>query len=278
MLRPLFALALCLLSLPVWADIPRPTSVEQTLALMLERLTPDFPDAAINWSDRNIALDAEGTLILNPDNIHAVLQTIDDGAAREAELEGFLATVTASIDDDPFDDGLPLDRVFPVVRHQSLATFEGSEDLFVERAIGDLIVTYVIDYPDRVAYLTRTAMADAGVTEQVLATEATRNMALKQSHTEFRGGNGIYMAVIDGFYESSLLLDEALWADLAAQLGDDLIIAVPNRDILLLTTASDTAAVTFLDEIRAESLATGSHPLSEFSYFWRNGALSLRGQ
>jgi len=61
------------LGLPAFADIERPTTLNDRLGLLLERLLPEFPDAVLNSVDRNITLDKDGDTTINPDNIHAVL-------------------------------------------------------------------------------------------------------------------------------------------------------------------------------------------------------------
>jgi len=97
-----------------------------------------------------------------------------------------------------------------------------------------MILTYAIDYPDRVAYVTRTGLDDAGISAQTLTTAAARNMDAKMQQVRFEGNGSVYFAALDGFYESSLILDDVLWADLSQQLGDDLVISVAARDLIVL--------------------------------------------
>ncbi|MCF2872450.1 hypothetical protein L0664_15350 [Octadecabacter sp. G9-8] len=71
--------ALCL-SGAALADIEKPASLNDTLDLLLDRILPTFPQAQVNRTDRNITLDPADGSIVNPDNIHAVLQSAQDGA------------------------------------------------------------------------------------------------------------------------------------------------------------------------------------------------------
>jgi uncharacterized protein YtpQ (UPF0354 family) len=266
-------LALCLFAAPAWADIPKPETLDQTLALMLPRVVEAFPEARIDWTARNIDL-GDGGSVLNPDNIHAVLRTIEDGAEREAELDRFIATMVTALQDVPADDGLPLDRVYTVVRHESWATLAGSEDLLWEPFVGDMIRVFAIDYPDRVSYVTQTLLAEEDANLEDLRWAAQQNMIAKGQNAQFQSDGTIIFAVLDGFYESSLIMDERLLADIALQLQSDLVIAVPARDLFVFAPSTDAAGLARLREILTDVSANAPHQLSEHLYLWSGGTLS----
>ena len=104
-MRTVFISFMCALwlGLPAFADIERPTTLNDTLGLLLERLLPEFPDAVLNSVDRNITLDKDGDATINHDDIHAVLQTTPDGAEREAALENFVAAMTDAMNEPARD-------------------------------------------------------------------------------------------------------------------------------------------------------------------------------
>ena len=134
------------------AQIPKPENIDQTLDLMLDQLLADFPDAAINTDAQNINLDADGQMVMNPDNLHAVLRTIDDAVAREAELERFVATTVTSLTQAPVTDQVLLEQVYPVLRHERFITAGqgGTANAVMPYAqpfLGDMVLVYAIDYP-----------------------------------------------------------------------------------------------------------------------------------
>lgn len=281
-MRSLLLSLICVLCLngPALADIERPATLNDTLSLLLERLKPASPEARLNPADRNITLDRAGATIVNPDNIHAVLQSSRDGAEREAALENFVDAMTDAMNEparDPAD--LPLDRVFPVLRHASFAQSTGDggvapsagNGLYYEPYIGDMILVYAIDYPDRVAYVTRANLRDADVYPSQMNDAAWRNFAAKRAALEFQGNGTTFMAVIDGFYESTLVLDSELWASVAQQMNDDIVMIVPARDLIIVAPASNTAEVAFLSTMRTDVINTGTHQLSELMYIWQGG-------
>lgn len=281
-MRSLLLCLLCALCLsgPVLSDIDRPDTVEDTLSLLLDRLEPTFPDARVNAADRNIVLDAQGEQIVNPDNIHAVLQTTQGGAEREEALDFFVATMTSALLEPPRDTAtLPLDQVFPVLRHRSFArttgdggvTLSGDNALYFEPYLGDMILVYAIDYPDRVAYVTRADLSDAGVEVDAMKAAAWDNFGEKRTIARFEGNGVSFMAIVDGFYESSMMLDDELWNSVSARWNDDIVMIVPARDLLIVAPLGETAEVAFLDQIKVDVLATGTHQLSDLTYLWRDG-------
>lgn len=270
-MRALLVTLVLFIATTAHADIPRPSSLDQTLDLMLERILPTHPDAQINRTESNITLDPDGGTIINPDNIHAVLRTTEDGREREAALDGFIATMIAAMD-EPALDGLPLDQVYPVVRHMSFAQASGATELYFEPFIGDMVKVYAIDYPDRVAYVTDTNLTDAGITIDAVQEAAFANLATKLAQTQILNNGPGYMVITDGFYESSMLLDDALWADIAGQLNDDIVMIVPSRDVVVFGAVSDPDIIDFLSFSLQDALANGTHPLSELMYIWRDGS------
>ncbi len=261
----------------VLADLPKPANVGETLDLMLDYLRPDFPDAKINTAEQNITLDADGQMVLNPDNLHAILQTTDDGAEREAQFNAFLGTVVTSLNQSPATEGVPLDRVYPVLRHKSFAQASNGDVgngavPYAQPFIGDMVLVYAIDYPDHVAYVTQSHLDDAQVTLTQLQQAADLNLSLKLDETQFQQQNGSFMVITDGFYESSMVLDSALWADIARQLGDDLVMIVPARDLVVFAPASNAEAIGFLETARDNILNGGTHQLSGLMYLWQGGA------
>ncbi|MCF2872449.1 DUF1444 family protein [Octadecabacter sp. G9-8] len=178
---------------------------------------------------------------------------------------------------DPGD--LPLDRLFPVLRHASFAQStgdggiipSGDNGLYFEPYIGDMILVYAIDYPDRVAYVTRANLRDANVRTSQMEDAAWKNFQAKRDIVEFQGNGVSFMAVIDGFYESSLVLDSELWVSVAQQMEDDIVMIVPARDLIIVAPASNTAEVAFLRSVRTDILENGTHQLSDLMYIWRDG-------
>lgn len=281
-MRTVFISFMCALwlGLPAFADIERPTTLNDTLGLLLERLLPEFPDAVLNSVDRNITLDKDGDTTINPDNIHAVLQTTPDGAEREAALENFVAAMTDAMNEPARDTSqLPLGRIYPVLRHASFA--DGAADggnaalrdggLYFERYAGDMILVYAIDYPDRVAYLTRQDLRDADVYPAQMTEAAFANLAEKTDIARFEGNGVSFMVVVDGFYESSMVLNDAMWASVSERLDDEIVMIVPSRDVLVIAPRRETAEVDFLDSVRQDVLTNGTHQLSDLMYVWRDG-------
>jgi len=256
---------------PVVADIAKPATVSDTLDLMLERLLPAFPDAYIDPINQNIVMGADTDAVMNPDNLHSVLRNIDNGADREASLDGFITTMITAFSTDPIEGAIPLDIIYPVVRHESFAEGIASVKLHFEPFMGDMILVYAIDYPDYVAYVNDDSF-EGGLDIDDMRAAAVENLQTKIDIAAVEQNGAFFFLTADGFYESSMVLDAALWDNIAEQMGEEIAMIVPARDTVIFTFASNVEAVETLNLIRDDIIKDGAHPLSSLTYIWRDGA------
>lgn len=73
-----------------------------------------------------------------------------------------------------------------------------------------------------------------------------------------------------GTYEASLLLADELWSGDQFKVDGDIVVAVPARDVLVVTGSHNRTAIARLRTLAAE-LATGPYALTAVLYAWRGG-------
>jgi uncharacterized protein YtpQ (UPF0354 family) len=130
---------------------------------------------------------------------------------------------------------------------------------------------YVADSEHAVRYLSEADLVEAKVDRANLRAQAIEN--LRRLHPEVRvmGTKGLYMVQLEGTYESSMLLSKNLWEmpDLAVK--GEFIVAVPTRDVLLITGTLEREGLEMTRKIVAEASATGSYRISPKLFIRRDG-------
>jgi uncharacterized protein YtpQ (UPF0354 family) len=140
------------------------------------------------------------------------------------------------------------ERVFPMLKPLSLlATVrERKLPMLVYRPfLADLMIAYVIDEPNQVAYINEQHLERWGIAEHELHEQALQNL---RRRTDERGnytaaGTGEQRLIIfntqDGFDATRLLLPSLLerWRP---EFSGRMVIGVPNRDFLILFSDSDS--------------------------------------
>jgi uncharacterized protein YtpQ (UPF0354 family) len=105
----------------------------------------------------------------------------------------------------------------------------------------------------------------AGPSMAEIEQAAINNMAARLSQVVLRGddlASDISMLVLDGSYESSLLLVPALWDDVEAVAGP-VAVAIPARDLIVFAPLSQPKRIAALREIAAECAGTAAYPISD---------------
>jgi hypothetical protein len=137
-----------------------------------------------------------------------------------------------------------------------------------------LVVTMVVDYPDRMAYVTEDLVAGSGRPGSEWRDQARANLrgrtpadALKVMHEE----SGLLVAGVGDSYDSSraLLLDELL----PATCPDGCFVALPGRDELLVlpVTARGLEYVHVIKVLAEKSYQTVPYAISEQVFWVRQG-------
>jgi uncharacterized protein YtpQ (UPF0354 family) len=154
------------------------------------------------------------------------------------------------------------ERVYPMLKPINLlATISDRKlPMIVYRPfLADLIITYVIEEPNSVAYISEQHLERWGLAEHELHEQAMANLrrrtAERGSHTIT--GEGYQRLVIfdtqDGFDATRLLLPDLIepWQ---ADLPGTMVIGIPNRDFLIIFSDSDRTILTAVaHQIQRES-------------------------
>lgn len=102
-----------------------------------------------------------------------------------------------------------------------------------------------------------------------LAVENFRSLIV-QRMTAKGDSNGI-MFFVDGNLEAGLVLIDDIWQQLEDQIGEQIVITVPSRDVIMATGKSNRAMIDKFKQTSKDILQNGDHPLSS-NLFIRDAA------
>lgn len=201
---------------------------------------------------------------------------------KSALLAGYAANVAASL----ANAERSVDRwhIVPVVKpHDWLADAQrvlkasGHSERNDETAMiwedlaGGLAVVYAEDLPQNVRFLREKDLEGAGVARADLRELACANLKKLLPPIERHGSDGLYMVVAGGVYESSLLLADSFWSSGQLDVRGEIVVAVPTRDVLLVTGSEHREGVRRVAETARKAFAEGSYPLVPTLLIYRGG-------
>lgn len=174
-------------------------------------------------------------------------------------------------------------RIMPQIVPQHLLEFcrRTGQELAAVESVGDLAIAFVLDYPHRYSYVTRSVGERWGKDETQFLAAAVANLQRLHDRTSaafqrFKTGDRISVVceTFDGYDASRLLLVRELTAAAAHVAGRPLL-AVPHRDYLVIFGDDDAA---FVAEMRAkirEMHLRHPYPISTNLYTWEGGVLEV---
>lgn len=169
-------------------------------------------------------------------------------------------------------DAFALTQIYPEIRNiDHLGSLDGASDLITIPLAGDLMITYVIDYPTYSATVTAEIMAQTGIAAPALHGVAMENLMYKARHAVITGSDeGLYFVALDGARENALLLDTELWQAVTAEVGP-IIMTVPAPDLVLFVPQYDSDALEIMQDIRDNVLTSRAYGLSDNMFTWNKG-------
>ena len=128
----------------------------------------------------------------------------------------------------------------------------------------EIVLTYVFDFPDRMAWLSPEEGDALAATWEGLHDLAVGNLWRRlRDHVQVHLlEEGVFMVTAGGDHENALMCVAPLWAELATRVQGDVVAAVPARDLLLFAGADDARGLQTLRLRAGELVKTADHAVA----------------
>jgi len=183
--------------------------------------------------------------------------------------------IAASMDLYSDEKPIVIESILPVIKPSeyleqinSLNKDGNTFPMITEKYNEQLIIAYAEDSKNSIKYLTEEDFKTLSISRDSLKVIALRNFDKIIPNIERRGDNGIYMITAGGDYEASLVLLTSIWTKEFFPVDGDIIVAIPNRDMLMITGSNNKEGIEKIKRIVDDSYKTGNYPVSEHLFKW----------
>lgn len=257
-----------------------PISAEEFQTIYLAALREKYPDVEFTPTEEFSIRGVKG----EGDHFHYLHNAYDVYKADITNLNGVINDFTNSAVDLYEERTLQLSDIVPVIKpveYLDIVTdmFEMKEEqvspLLADQYNEDLIIAYANDGEHSLSYLREEDLSKLGVQKEELLNIAVGNLKNKIPEIQRHGDAGFYMLTAGGVFELSLILLNGIWDQQQMPVAGDFVIAIPNRDMLLITGSEDAASLEKLAQMASDSFNNGSYAISPNLYRW-NGEKFVR--
>lgn len=140
--------------------------------------------------------------------------------------------------------------------------------IITEKYNDQLIIAYAEDSKNSIKYLTEDDLKTLSISRDTLKSIALRNFDKIIPNIQRQGDKGLFMVTAGGDYEASLILLSSIWTNKNFPVDGDFIVAIPNRDMLMVTGSKNKTGIAKIKEIVADSYKTGDYQVSDQLYNW----------
>lgn len=167
-------------------------------------------------------------------------------------------------------------NVYPVLRHASMV--KKFPDRFVSRPhTADTAVLYALDAGEGYLLIERAMLEQAGWSDEQLDQHAMNNLrelpyTIK---TQEVAGNRIhFISPTDGYAASRILLVPLLQKMDQQKVGEQLGVAIPHQDVLIVAELVGDAGAHLLARLTYDFASKGQVPISPLPFFFEDGELT----
>jgi uncharacterized protein YtpQ (UPF0354 family) len=144
-------------------------------------------------------------------------------------------------------------------------TIQKKEDIILEPFIADIFITYAIDQPLYYQYITNNDLEKWKIDIKELRPIAIENLRRLSENIQFIGDSTYGAIYIDGNNEAVLVLIDQVWDRLFSNFKiNDIIVAIPSRDVLLFSSYGNEKGLIKLKEGVLKISAQGDHLISRW--------------
>ncbi|MBO9658443.1 MAG: DUF1444 family protein, partial [Chitinophagaceae bacterium] len=214
------------------------------------------------------------------EHIHYLHNAYDVYRADTANLNAVINDFTNSSVDLYEERTIHLSDIVPVIKpveYLDIVTdlFEIKKEqvspLLADHYNEDLIIAYACDGEHSLSYLREEDVVKLDVQKEELLNIALDNLQQKLPDIQRHGDDGFYMLTAGGMFELSLILLPGIWDPGQMPVNGDFVIAIPNRDMLLITGSNDAGSLEKIAQMASDSFNNGSYAISPHLYKWNDG-------
>lgn len=142
-----------------------------------------------------------------------------------------------------------------------------------EPLVGDLLVTYAFDLPHAFQMVTGADLERLGLSREEMRAIAIDNVREQLDAVDIHGEPPVVQVFAGNNLDACLLLCDEIWESIAETIPPELVVAVPTRDLVLLTTTrSSKGGLDLIRRTAKEARETErTHSLSEHLLVRRDG-------
>ena len=256
-----------------------PADREQLQRQICERIAQLYPDPQLQISDDGISfIDAAGRRqYLALDNAWARVR------AGETNIVEHFCRLS-----EPSESNVSAEAIFPLLKAAGtadaffaqatqIAKRDGgtSEPLVSVSFAPGVECLFVRDLPNGMTFLTRAQLLAAGLDERDLPAHAARQLSRSLTTVlRVEVAPGVHMLACGGNYETALLLLPEIWSELDPMLSSERVVAIPNRDLLFVTSSDNDQGIAWMRQ-QAASSADRSYPITRELFCWNGSSYQL---
>lgn len=180
------------------------------------------------------------------------------------------------------DDAMSRAQIVPVVKDRMWITdirealikrgAENPPEHLYDDLNEELIIVYAEDNPKSIRYLLPKHLPGLGVGREELRDLAVENLKRLLPKIDIHPGKLFSVITADGTYEACLLLFDELWTTGQIEVDGDIVVAVPARDVLLVTGSRNPEGIAKLREVAAQISRDSPYRLTNDLFVYRQGA------
>jgi uncharacterized protein YtpQ (UPF0354 family) len=137
-----------------------------------------------------------------------------------------------------------------------------------EKYNDQLIIVYAEDTDSDIRYLTQDDLKSLSLNFSSIKELAIKNLDELLTSIKRKDGGGSYMLVAGGNYEASIILLTNFLTKENFSVDGDIVVAIPNRDMLLITGSDNKAGISRIKELATNTYKSGNYRLSNYLYKW----------
>ena len=258
-------------------DASTPAAFTREYAAALQKALPDTQVEIAEDLHLKVTPKGKGEHQLFLDNAYKMFEQNPEekSAIIKEYITAWLETITESKDEIDPTHIVPVIKDRPWLHEVQQALLERGAKRPIEYVYDDLnaelVVLYAEDSPKNIRYLVPENLSSLKIERENLRALACQNLKAILPKIECRGDSGTYMLTAGGNYEASLLLLDSIWAGKQIEVKGEFVVAIPSRDLLLVTGSEDKEGLLRLREIIKKNFESSSYRLTPKLFVYHEG-------